>query len=541
MFLLSFDFLRLPQLVLRLVAVGQTTHTGHHAEHVVVHGVDADLSSATVAHSVDGHSQLQGCLVDTREVASTAGLVFLRLEREGVHVDTDSRGTSVVLVRLHAVEVATLALRETVLAVELELGDFHGVLARALDTRLEDDLGQQVVGGCSEDFLALVGARVQPRGTAQRRTEGQTDTGQVRTGRTANCVGHNTATELLGTADSTTGQDVLHDTLSGEVIGVVERLATVDLRDEVLVGGAVHERVALDNPHEFLDGVVEVQLDLVAGRGDALSASELELLNEVLMSLLGKAASLLSVQVDVVNVERGSSQALDGGCRGSTSALLIVAAVDPLLELHVDTHFVVLESDQGDGQTGVAAEPELERDVESLGGGTCTRSARVGQLSTSARGIQGITQTVLHQDEVVGVTDHVVQGLNGTSILGQLGPDLHPVTILTVDTLTTNLELDHLDEAVTDVVQPAEAVQVGRTVDEVHGREHNLHVGAVHQVRITVDDGGDTLVKVGLAVEGNFDGLHGEVSVALVQHLPESDLRVARDIDILSTIAYELK
>jgi hypothetical protein len=38
----------------------------------------------------------------------------------------------VVLVRLHEVEVATLALREAVLAVELQLGDLDGVLARAL-------------------------------------------------------------------------------------------------------------------------------------------------------------------------------------------------------------------------------------------------------------------------------------------------------------------------------------------------------------------------------------------------------------------------
>jgi hypothetical protein len=58
-----------------------------------------------------------------------------------------SRGAGVVLVRLHAVEVATLALRETVLAVELELGNLHGVLAGALDAGVEDDLREQVVGG----------------------------------------------------------------------------------------------------------------------------------------------------------------------------------------------------------------------------------------------------------------------------------------------------------------------------------------------------------------------------------------------------------
>jgi hypothetical protein len=59
--------------------------------------------------------------------------VFLWLEGEGVDVDTDRWGSAVVLVRLNAVEVSALALCESVLAVELELGNLDWVLARALD------------------------------------------------------------------------------------------------------------------------------------------------------------------------------------------------------------------------------------------------------------------------------------------------------------------------------------------------------------------------------------------------------------------------
>jgi len=62
----------------------------------------------------------------------------------------------------------------------------------------------------------------------------------------------------------------------------------------------------------------------------------------------------------------------------------------------------------------------------------------------------------------------------------------------------------------------------------------------VHQVRIAVDDSRDTLVEVGLTVEGNLNGLNREVGVALVENLPESNLRVARDVDILSTVRNEL-
>ncbi len=466
--------------------------------------------------------------------------MLLGLEREGVHVDTRGRGAAVVLVRLHAVEVAALTLSEAVLSVELELRNLHGVLARALDTGVEDNLREEVVGGGREDLLTEVGARVEPRRTAQRRAGHDAEAREVRTRRAI--AGGGGDGDRRRTADErAAGEDIHDNTLSGEVVRVVERLAAVDLADEVDARGAVRERVALDNPHKLLDGVVEVQLDLVAGGRDRLSTSVLELLDEVLVGLLGEAATLLRVEVDVVNVEGGSREGLDGGGRGNGASLLIVAAVDPLLELNVDADLVVLESDEGDRKTGVTAEPELEGDVEGLGRGARTRGAGVGELRTGARGIEGVTLAVLHEDEVVGVADHVIESLDGARILGELGPDLEPVAILTVNALATDLELHNLDEAVADVVEPAEAGQVGATVGEVNGRENNLNVGAVHQIRIAVDDGSNTLVKVGLAVEGDLNGLHGEVGVALVEHLPEGDLGVTRDVDILRTVRDKLK
>jgi len=129
-----------------LVAVCKTTHAAHDAEHVVVDCIDAHLGSATRAHRVDTDRELEGRLVDTGEVAGTAGLVLLGLEREGIHVDTLSRGASVVLVGLHSGEVSSLALREAVLTVELELGNLNRVLALATNTRLKNDLREQVVG-----------------------------------------------------------------------------------------------------------------------------------------------------------------------------------------------------------------------------------------------------------------------------------------------------------------------------------------------------------------------------------------------------------
>ena len=540
---------------LRLVAVRKATHAAHDTENVVVDGVHTHLGRAARAHRVDGHRQLERRLVNAGEVARARRLVLLRLQGKRVDADAHRRRASVVLERLHTVEVASLTLREAVLAVELELGNLRRRLALAANTRGEDDLGEQVVRRVLEHDRLVVArrssdVRVQPRRTAQRGALGDTETREVRargsvarrrrdTDGDARTRRRTHAT--LSSAQAATGEHVHHDALSGEVIRVVERLHAVDLLDEHLVGRAVNIRVTLNDPHELLHRVVEVELDLVRRGRDRLGARELQLLDEVLVRLLGEAAALLRVQVDVVDVQRRGRERLDGRRHRLVGRDLVVAAVDPLLELHVDAHLVVLERNQRDRQARVAAEPELERDVERLRRRARTGGARVRQLRASARGVQLVALAVLHQHEVVRVADHVVERLDRAHVLRQLGPDLHPVAVLAVDALAADLELNRLDQTVTDVVEPAEAVQLGGAGDQVHRRENHLDVRAVHQVGVTVDDSRNTLVEVRLAVEGDLNGLHGEVRMALVQHLPERDLRVARDVDVLRTIAHELK
>ena len=144
-----------------LVGVRQATHAAHHAQHVVVHRIDAHLGRASRAHRVHADRQLQRGLVDAREVARARRLVLLRLQGKRVHVDALGRRARVVLVRLHAGEVASLALREAVLAVELELGNLHRVLALATNTRLEDDLREQVVRRVLKHDRLIVAARAE--------------------------------------------------------------------------------------------------------------------------------------------------------------------------------------------------------------------------------------------------------------------------------------------------------------------------------------------------------------------------------------------
>jgi len=122
----------------------------------------------------------------------------------------------------------------------------------------------------------------------------------------------------------------------------------------------------------------------------------------------------------------------------------------------------------------------------------------------------------------VRVAQHGVEYGDVTGIRRQLRPDLHPVAVLAVNALTTDLQLDLVDQAVADVVEPAEALGAR----QVNLGEYYLDVRLVHQVGVTVDDSRYALVEVRLAVEGNLNGLHGEVRVALVQNLPERNLGV---------------
>jgi len=65
--------------------------------------------------------------------------------------------------------------------------------------------------------------------------------------------------------------------------------------------------VGLDDPDEFLNGVVEVKLNLVRRRTNGLVTSELELSDKVFMGVLGHSASFISVKENIVNIERSSN------------------------------------------------------------------------------------------------------------------------------------------------------------------------------------------------------------------------------------------
>jgi len=209
----------------RLVAVRETTHARHHAQDVVVQRIHADLRRARARDRVERDRQLERGLVDTREVARARRLVLLGAQGERVNVDTHRRRTAVVLVGLDAVKVGALTFREAVLAVELQLGNLNRVLALAADTRVKDDLGEQVVNTRlkltrarkiravrANDRRRLRSTRAKHRRSASRRDS------------TARTLGNGRACVRLR-------QERRDDTVRAEVIRVVERLGTANRRE----------------------------------------------------------------------------------------------------------------------------------------------------------------------------------------------------------------------------------------------------------------------------------------------------------------------
>jgi hypothetical protein len=92
--------------------------------------------------------------------------VLLRPQREGIYVDTSVRSLSVVLVRLDKVEVSAFTLRETILAVKLELSGDNGVLAPAV--KVKRSLREDESTGIRNTRVLEVGTSLTITGTKVR-------------------------------------------------------------------------------------------------------------------------------------------------------------------------------------------------------------------------------------------------------------------------------------------------------------------------------------------------------------------------------------
>jgi hypothetical protein len=318
--------------------------------------------------------------------------------------------------------------------------------------------------------------------------------------------------------------------------------------------------------------VVEVELDLVGRRTDGLVTSELELGDEVLVGVLGESAALISVKENIVDIERGSNKRLvvgDGGGNRATRGKLVGLVASSIscgsskrvaaeggnspealidgADIEVDLYLVVLESNEGKSKTRVCAEPELEGHIEGGLGKGVTGSAHLAGSKGVARTVNLRERGIGDEGKLGGVTNHLEVSTLLLSSHGELVPDVHPVTILAVNSLTTDLDLNLGNELLTGEIQPTSintrsgsSGERGNAHKLVNLRESYLKVGSVGKITISADCALNTATEVSLAVECLFDRFNSEVGIATVSHFPESNLRISCKVHILCAVSYEL-
>jgi len=182
-------------------------------------------------------------------------------------------------------------------------------------------------------------------------------------------------------------------------------------------------------------------------------------------------------------------------------------------DIEVNLDFVVLEGDERKGKTWIAAEPELQRDVNGGFGEGVSGSANLARSTGVAGTIDVGERGIGDKSELGGVSDHlkVSTGLFGSH--GKLIPDVHPVSVLAIDTLSTDFDLDLGNDLFAGVVEPS-CVDGALVVDVVLVAAHllvdfgesDLKVRSVAKIAVSADGAGNTASKVGLSIKSLFNG-----------------------------------
>ena len=243
-------------------------------------------------------------------------------------------------------------------------------------------------------------------------------------------------------------------------------------------------------PHQFLDGVVVREADLLGTTisGDGVGTGVLNLLDQVFVTLLGESATLFGVQVDVVGPH--------------LEDVLVQVGVEVGRQVEIQTDFVVLERNQRQVQSGVAVEEEDEGQVDSLA------ITRGGHLTP--RSLLGLVQV-------------------------KLRVHAPPLLVVLVDALTTDGQFNVVHGTLGN---PVAITSGGGDGSRLIGLKLDVHV--TNEITVARNSDGDATRVGGGTVDGLFDVLHREVSVALVFGLEEGYLRVTGKVDILGTVSDEL-
>jgi hypothetical protein len=231
----------------------------------------------------------------------------------------------------------------------------------------------------------------------------------------------------------------------------------------------------------------------------------LELLEKVFVGVLGHLSALIGIEENVINVQRGSNKGLlvsTGNRCTSTSGRIQTTdspqALADRSEVEVNLDLVVLESNQRKSKSRVSAEPELKWDVKGGLRESVSGSANLsGSTRSSARSTDGSKIRVSDVGELGGVSNHLVVSTLLLSRESDLVPDVHPVSVLTVDALSSNLNLNLGNKVLTDVIHPSGINLPARRLSNL--REGDLEVSAVGKISISGDGAGNTTSEIGLS------------------------------------------
>ena len=123
-------------------------------------------------------------------------------------------------------------------------------------------------------------------------------------------------------------------------LSVNQRISTSETSSISEIGPLVGSlrNITSCNPHQFLNWVIEVQSNLVAGTGQSFDTSELQLFDQIFVRYLCESSSLISIQIYVVYKQTCRSECRSSCGRGLCSR----ETFRNRSEFNVDLYLVVL-------------------------------------------------------------------------------------------------------------------------------------------------------------------------------------------------------